>query len=160
LVKQTPMKCRFFEKNYTFLLIYPWWFISSFSREQFSLKLALAYLKDLHNVRMLHKLHGGDFSLDLQVLKSTKRKTIKSRSSNNTCNLPELWLYKPPSTKSVQIQAICTMQTEKFATRVVWGQKSSEAFCWIFFFNVRILLWKTCFAAKNWSFMIFKPITR
>jgi hypothetical protein len=23
LVKQTPMKCRFFEKNYTFLLIYP-----------------------------------------------------------------------------------------------------------------------------------------
>jgi hypothetical protein len=60
--------------------------ISSFSREQFSLKWALAYLEDLHNVRMLHKLHGGDFSLDLQVIKSTKRKTIKSRSTNNTCN--------------------------------------------------------------------------
>jgi hypothetical protein len=44
------------------------------------------YLIDLHNVRMLHKLHGGDFSLDLQVIKSTKRKTIKSWSSNNTCN--------------------------------------------------------------------------
>jgi hypothetical protein len=92
------------------------------------LKWALAYLKDLHNVRMLHELHGGDFSLDLQVIKSTKRKTIKSRTAKILVILTELLLYKPPSTKSVQIQTICTMGTVKFATRIVWGQKIQKHF--------------------------------
>jgi hypothetical protein len=39
------------------------------------------------------------------------------------------------------------MGTEKFATRIVWGQKVQKHFAEIF-------------AAKNWSFIIFKPLTR